>query len=156
MGKKKPWWQLASRSCWNRVSPWHASDLVSVLVGLRTYQHPGRCGPTVAKSIYELRHVRPSVCPYVCSHWSDFREILHGGLLWKLVENIQIRLKSDENIVHFTFRSMFYCCSENKFAINALLYNIQYLYTADWRHVSQLYTQNTIAFPVQQLLGKRA
>ena len=38
--KKKPW-QLASRCCWNRARPWHASDLVSFLVGLRTDQHPG-------------------------------------------------------------------------------------------------------------------
>jgi len=32
--------QLASRCCWNRARPWHASELVSFLVGLRTYQHP--------------------------------------------------------------------------------------------------------------------
>jgi len=38
---RKPWWQHASRSCWNRVCPWHASELVSFLDGLRTYQHPG-------------------------------------------------------------------------------------------------------------------
>jgi hypothetical protein len=37
------WWQLASRCCWNRARPWHASELVSFLVGLRTYQHPGTC-----------------------------------------------------------------------------------------------------------------
>ena len=38
---KKTWWQLASRCCWNRARPWHASELFSFLVGLRTYQHPG-------------------------------------------------------------------------------------------------------------------
>jgi len=38
---KKTGWHLASRCCWNRSRPWHASDLVSFLVGLRTYQHPG-------------------------------------------------------------------------------------------------------------------
>ena len=38
---RKTWWQLASRCCRNRVRPWHASELVSSLVGLRTYQHPG-------------------------------------------------------------------------------------------------------------------
>jgi len=37
--EKKTWWQLASRCCWNRACPWHASELVSFLVGLRTYQH---------------------------------------------------------------------------------------------------------------------
>ena len=39
--RKTTWWQLASRCCWKRARPWHASELVSVLVGLRTYQHPG-------------------------------------------------------------------------------------------------------------------
>jgi len=39
-GKTKTWWQLASRYCWNRARPWHASELVSFLVGLRTCQHP--------------------------------------------------------------------------------------------------------------------
>ena len=41
--KKKTWWQLASRCRCNRARPWHASELVSLLVGLRTYQHPGNC-----------------------------------------------------------------------------------------------------------------
>ena len=39
--KKKTWWQLASPCCWNNARPWHASELVFFLVGLRTYQHPG-------------------------------------------------------------------------------------------------------------------
>ena len=39
--KKRTWWQLASRCCWNQARPWHASELVSFLVGQRTYQHPG-------------------------------------------------------------------------------------------------------------------
>ena len=33
-------WQLASRPCWNRARPWHASELVSFLFWLRIYQHP--------------------------------------------------------------------------------------------------------------------
>ena len=40
---KETWWQLASRFCWNSGRPWHASELVSFLVGLRIYQHPGMC-----------------------------------------------------------------------------------------------------------------
>jgi len=32
--KKKTWWQLASRCCWNRARSWHASELLSFLVGL--------------------------------------------------------------------------------------------------------------------------
>jgi hypothetical protein len=39
--KINTWWQLASRCCWNRARPWHASELVSFLVGLRTYQQAG-------------------------------------------------------------------------------------------------------------------
>jgi len=39
--EKKSWWQLACPCCWNRARPWHTSELVSFLVGLRTYQHPG-------------------------------------------------------------------------------------------------------------------
>ena len=38
--KKKTWRHLASQCCWNRARSWHASELVSFLVGLRTYQHP--------------------------------------------------------------------------------------------------------------------
>ena len=34
-------WQLAPRCYWHRARPWHTSGLVSFLVGLRTYQHPG-------------------------------------------------------------------------------------------------------------------
>ena len=37
-GKKKTWWQLASRCCWKRARPWLASELVSFLLGLRSYQ----------------------------------------------------------------------------------------------------------------------
>ena len=36
---KETWRQLASPFCWNRARPWHASELVTFLVGLRTYQH---------------------------------------------------------------------------------------------------------------------
>ena len=38
--KKKTWWQLASRCCWNRGRTWHASELVYFVTGLRTYQAP--------------------------------------------------------------------------------------------------------------------
>jgi len=38
--KRNYWWQLASRCCWNRARPSNISELVSFLVGLRTYQHP--------------------------------------------------------------------------------------------------------------------
>jgi len=44
-GGEKTWWLLASRYCWNRECPWHAFELVSFPVGLRTYQHPGTSQP---------------------------------------------------------------------------------------------------------------
>jgi len=50
-GKKKTLWQLASRCCWNRARPWHASVLVSFLVGLRSYQHPGIKYPAVSSNL---------------------------------------------------------------------------------------------------------
>jgi len=38
--KKKTLWHFTSRCCWSRARRWHTSELVSFLVGLRTYQHP--------------------------------------------------------------------------------------------------------------------
>ena len=52
--KKETWWQLASRCCWNRARPWHASELVSFLVELRTYQH---LGVYVVTSIYIYSYI---------------------------------------------------------------------------------------------------
>jgi hypothetical protein len=49
-GKKK-WCELASRCCWNRARPWHASELVSFQFGLGTYQHPVTCTPSHAAFI---------------------------------------------------------------------------------------------------------
>ena len=36
---KETRWHLVSPCCWNRARPWQASEFVSFLVGLRTYQH---------------------------------------------------------------------------------------------------------------------
>jgi len=38
--KKKTWWLLASRCCWKRARPWHASELVSLLVGAKDLSAP--------------------------------------------------------------------------------------------------------------------
>ena len=38
---RNAWWQLAYPCCWNRARPWHDFQLVSFLVGIMTYQHPG-------------------------------------------------------------------------------------------------------------------
>ena len=52
--ENKPWWQLASRCCWNHARPWHASELVSFLVGLRTYQHPSISASRLAITLTQL------------------------------------------------------------------------------------------------------
>jgi len=75
---KKPWWQLASRYCWNRARPWRASELVSFLVGLRTYQHPGiywcvqeqGCLSITITPLEKARHPPPrrTVCLSCMSH----------------------------------------------------------------------------------------
>jgi len=44
-----------TRCCWNRARPWHASELVSFLVGLRTYQHPGMGQSFFLSSVITLR-----------------------------------------------------------------------------------------------------
>ena len=54
--KKKSLWQLASRCCWNRARPWRASELVSFLVGLKTYQHHG------IWSVWRQISVSESIC----------------------------------------------------------------------------------------------
>ena len=48
--KNETWWQLASRCCWNRARPWHASELVCFVVGLRTSQHSGTCRHAISVS----------------------------------------------------------------------------------------------------------
>ena len=67
---KETWWQLASRCCWNRARPWHASELVSFLVGLRTYQHLGIWNRPIApnydwlvrRTTYVRRNTEASLC----------------------------------------------------------------------------------------------
>jgi len=61
--KEKTWWSLACRYCWNRTRPWYASELVSFLVGLRTYQHPGIC---VRKSDASWRQCNNWLYIFVC------------------------------------------------------------------------------------------
>ena len=39
--RKRNWMRARSPFCWNRARLWHASELVSFLFGLSTYQHPG-------------------------------------------------------------------------------------------------------------------
>ena len=65
--ERKTWWQLASRCCWNRARPWHASEIVSFLVGLRTYQHPVnidiiKCVHTVQYFNIFINVLKPNNC----------------------------------------------------------------------------------------------
>jgi len=53
--KKKNWWQLASRCCWNRALSWNISELVFFLAVLRTYQHPGNTDGTKLKHSNKTR-----------------------------------------------------------------------------------------------------
>ena len=55
-------WQLVSRCCWNRARPWHASELVSFLVGLTTYQHRRRVTTVPSAWAHTLQNTRsPSI-----------------------------------------------------------------------------------------------
>ena len=86
LAEKKTWWQLASRCCWNRARPWHASELVSFLVGLRTYQYPGTitffvgCVQESCCSVFRGESIRSSrnVGTYLSNHrTSPFRRIYY-------------------------------------------------------------------------------
>ena len=62
-----------------------------------------------AKSDYELRHdflsVRPPVrMEQLGSHWTDFHEIWYLFILRKIIEKIQVSLKSYKNSGYFTWR----------------------------------------------------
>ena len=58
-GGKKTCWQLASRCCWTRARPWYASELVSFLVGLRTYKHTSTSGSTKWPLSLKFPHQNP-------------------------------------------------------------------------------------------------
>ena len=84
-------WQLASRCCWNRARPWHASEPVSFLVGLRTFQHPGvssGCSTykknkrvIVEEKLYEVR-ARLALFLASTSSISYTSWLLFGGAFW--------------------------------------------------------------------------
>jgi hypothetical protein len=70
---------------------------------LVAYLSAFRCVRKTLKTDYYLRHVRLSVrVEQLDTHWTDFDEILHLGSLRKSVEIIQVSLKSDTNVGHFT------------------------------------------------------
>jgi len=63
--RKKNWWHLASRCCWNHARPCHASEVVYFLIGLRTYQHTGKIRLTTCNiiSILNLTKFFKLICP---------------------------------------------------------------------------------------------
>ena len=86
-GKKKTWGQLASRCCWNRARPLHASELVSFLVGLRTYQQPGSTC-LLLLSHFPVPFVLPSICPPITRFRRQFLRKMKSVQLFFLRFNI--------------------------------------------------------------------
>jgi len=41
------------------------------------------------------------------SHWADFQKICYLSIVRKIVEKIQVQLKSDNNNEHFTWRLIY-------------------------------------------------
>jgi len=76
--EKKTSWQLTSR-CWNRARPWHASELVSFLVRLRTYRYvTSQKSNSLIRTYYYCEFARrrsmssallSSVCIYKLGKW---------------------------------------------------------------------------------------
>ena len=65
--RKKKRWQLTSQCYWKRMCPWHSSELVCFLVGLRTYQHPGTF-PRLSTTRYKGRvPIQLLNCPTIMS-----------------------------------------------------------------------------------------
>jgi len=97
--RKETWWQLASRCCWNRARPLHASELVSFLVGVRTYQHPDTCSVGMSGCLQDLvksllvtvrsgqtsRGVHPSIARGTSMNWSRSRQkkLQHNWWEWR-------------------------------------------------------------------------
>ena len=62
----------------------------------------------IAKSDYELRHVRPSVrIEQLGSHWTDLHETWYLNISRNSVEKIQVSLKSDKSKGYFTWRPIY-------------------------------------------------
>ena len=71
--------QLASRCCWNRARPLHASELVYFLVGLRTYQHRGKW--KYSSSFHRQEYRRSAANKGHSNRWKATRAYRHAVLL---------------------------------------------------------------------------
>jgi len=57
------------------------------------------------ESDYQPRHMCPPVrMEQLCSHWTDFHEILYLNIFLNSAKKIKILLKSDKNSGCFTWR----------------------------------------------------
>ena len=87
---KTTWWQLASRCCWNRARPWHASEIVSLSGRAKDLS-----GPRYLSKCYMFRLVKKSSVPRVVNN-IDIRVS---------DEVMQCRIKASDIII-FTNRSI--------------------------------------------------
>ena len=89
--RKKTWWQLASRCYWNCAHPWRASELVSFLVGLMTYQYSGkgkvrqfvRCSLSIEMS---ANYWKLSLVMEVCSECNVLFKCIKLFHVWFIVQ----------------------------------------------------------------------
>ena len=86
---KETWWQLASRFCWSRTRPWHASEVVFFLVRLRTNHQPAyvsRSGRILCcKWIYDHPHTAVLWCivkRFICYVYSLMMLLVLVSLVW--------------------------------------------------------------------------
>jgi len=100
--RKKSWWQLASRCCWDCASTWYTSVLVSFLFGLRSYQHPGYivasgncCYSNAANTARDREREwerRFEQC-LATEYWHIFTELIHERCLSYTIMRIYLRGK---------------------------------------------------------------
>ena len=100
--------------------------------------------------------VRLSVCPSVRVEqlgffWTDFHEILYLRMFRKIVENIQMSLKSDKYSKYFTWRSMYIFIASHSFLLrmrnvadkifreneNTHFFEYRTFYEIMWKNISE-------------------
>ena len=102
--KEKKTWQLASRCCCNSARPWHASEFVSFLVALRTYQHPG----TQTVTSYEILKFIATVCRIVRKRLMTYsREVMFTSAdsIWRQVNQTRTQRNFQRRCVCFLLAS---------------------------------------------------
>jgi len=111
---KETWWQLASPFCWNRARPWHASELVSFLVWLRTYHYPRH-------NYYFLVFFSWDNCSKFWTRWRCSKHklavlslIISNKMSLKLKKSISDLKYMFDSLLHifFSFQNMFCVCPQ--------------------------------------------